>query len=223
MVLTSSTVAVAYGRKDLPRSHVYTESDWSDPDNVDTYSKSKTLAERAAWDFVKSNTTGHQFELNTVNPAAVFGHCRTTPGTSVDLVKQLMTGKMPMVPGINLGLVDVEDVARLHLAAMTCPQAGERFIACAEVVSAAHVADVLAAEFQPKGYAVTTKRMPFWLAWTLQWFVPLLKYTVKEWDKELHIDGSKAEKAFDFTYIETTEMLKRTGNSLIQAGQVVPK
>ena len=222
MVLTSSCASVAYGRNDLPRNHVYTEADWSNPDNIDAYSKSKVLAEKAAWDFVEKNA-GHKFELNTINPSGVFGHCRTTPGTSVDLIAQIMTRKLPMIPAVNLGMVDVEDVAKAHVAAMTCEAANERFITSAEVVSASHISDVLHAEFGPKGVQVARAKMPYFLAWVTSMFVPLARYMVKEWDKELHIDGSKAERVLGFKYKDTAETLKQTGNSLIEAGLVTTK
>ena len=222
MVLTSSCASVAYGRDDLPETHVYTEADWSNPDNIDAYSKSKTLAEKAAWQFVEKNT-GHNFELNTINPSAVIGHCRTTPGMSVDFISQLMTRKLPAIPAINLGMVDVEDVARAHIAAMTCEASNERFITSAEVVSMSHISDVLHAEFGPKGVQVTRAKMPYFLAWITSVFVPLARVMVKEWDKELHIDGSKSERVLGFKYKDTAETIKQTGQSLIEAGIVTPK
>jgi len=220
VVLTSSVAAVAYGRDDLPASHVYTEADWTNADNVSAYTKSKTLAERAAWDFVKSNS-GHQFELCTINPSLVLGHCRTTPGTSVDIVAQLMTGKIPLLPALNFGLVDVADVGRAHVAAMEHPDAaGERYILSNKVASMADMAGVLSAEFAPQGVKVTTTRMPYWLAWILSPFSGQVRGLLKDWDKEMHIDGSKAEAAFGFKYADLNTTIKETGQSLIDAGLV---
>jgi nucleoside-diphosphate-sugar epimerase len=172
---------------------------------------------------VKTNN-GHQFELVTINPSLVLGQCRTTPGTSVDIVRQLMTGEMSRLPAMNLGIVDVKDVAEAQIAALKEKQAaGQRFLLSNKIVSMRDLADMLAEEFQPRGVSVTTKRLPYWLAWTLSWFVGSLRGTVKDWDSELHVDGSKAERTFGFKYADLKTTLRETGESLIDAGLVKPK
>ncbi|WP_440100868.1 SDR family oxidoreductase [Streptosporangium sp. H16] len=126
VVMTSSYAAVGYTVK--PGGH-YSEEDWTDPDThgLPAYHRSKVLAERAAWDFVR---THGGIELAVVNPTGIFGPVLSDrPSASAGLVKAMLTGQMPVVPIMYFGVVDVRDVADLHLRAMLHPKAaGERFI-----------------------------------------------------------------------------------------------
>ena len=140
LVLTSSTVAMVTGK---PNGR-YGPDAWSDPNaKIGAYAKSKTLAERAAWDAVE----GSEIELAVVNPGVVFGPPlgAEVDGQSIALMKDMIGGKMPMIPDVAMGMVDVRDVARLHVAAMTAPGAvGQRFIAAtADPISMAWFAEVL--------------------------------------------------------------------------------
>lgn len=151
MVLTSSTFAMISGKP----SGRYGPDSWSDVSaKIGAYAKSKTLAERAAWDAVPRG----DMELVVVNPGAVFGPSlgAEVDGQSVALMKDMIGGKMPMIPDIAMGMVDVRDVATLHVAAMTIEAAaGRRFIAAtAEPVSMAYFADVL----RDAGYAKVPSR-----------------------------------------------------------------
>ena len=150
-VLTSSTVAMVAGK---PSGRYGTDA-WSDTNaNIGAYAKSKTLAERAAWELVGKS----EMELVVINPGAVFGPSlgAQVDGQSVALMTDMIGGKMPMIPDIALGMVDVRDVARLHVAAMTTANAaGQRFIAAsAEPVAMAHFAHVL----RDAGYRKVPKR-----------------------------------------------------------------
>ncbi|MEV4343072.1 NAD-dependent epimerase/dehydratase family protein [Actinoplanes sp. NPDC049596] len=128
VVLTSSFAAVGYGHGDTGR--VFTERDWTDVagPGVSPYVKSKTLAERAAWDFAARGGP----ELTVLNPTGIFGPVLGPAwSSSVDLVAGILTGAMTSVPDITITPVDVRDLADLHLLAMTRPDAaGERYIAC---------------------------------------------------------------------------------------------
>ena len=140
MVLTSSTVAIIAG-KDTGK---YGPNDWSDVNaNIGAYAKSKTLAERAAWVAVK----GAEMELTVINPGGVFGSSlgAKIDGQSVSMMTDMITGKFPMIPDMAMGMVEVRDVAKLHVAAMTANgAAGQRFIAStAEPVEMATLAKVL--------------------------------------------------------------------------------
>jgi nucleoside-diphosphate-sugar epimerase len=132
VVLTSSFAAIGYGHGHPDK--VYDETSWTDVDGggVSAYAKSKTIAERAAWDFVESDGAG--LELATVNPVAVLGPLLgPDASTSIELVKRLIDGSMPGTPKVAYGIVDVRDVADLHVRAMTAPEAaGERFLAMGE-------------------------------------------------------------------------------------------
>jgi dihydroflavonol-4-reductase len=151
VVLTSSTVAIISGK---PSGRYGTDA-WSDTSaRIGAYAKSKTLAERAAWEAVK----GGEIELVVVNPGAVFGPSLGAPvdGQSVALMTDMIGGKMPMIPDVAMGMVDVRDVARLHVAAMTtAAAAGQRFIAAtAEPVSMTYFAQVL----REAGYSKAPRR-----------------------------------------------------------------
>jgi nucleoside-diphosphate-sugar epimerase len=123
--LTSSFAAIGYGRKE--QEAPFNETDWTDPDSneVMPYQKSNTLAERAAWDFIANN--GGSLELSVINPVGVFGPVLGPDySTSILLVKRLLEGAMPGVPQLYFGIVDVRDVADLHIRAMTHPAARGR-------------------------------------------------------------------------------------------------
>jgi dihydroflavonol-4-reductase len=140
LVLTSSTFAIIAGKE----TGKYGTDDWSDTDaNIGAYAKSKTLAERAAWEAVK----GGNMEMTVINPGAVFGPSLGVDldGQSVTMMNKMISGKIPMIPDMAMGMVDVRDVAKLHVTAMNAEgAAGNRFIACtAEPVEMATVAQVL--------------------------------------------------------------------------------
>src|SRR5271166_196992 len=146
VVLTSSFAAIGYGHP--PQNAPFDETNWTDPNAADVapYTKSKTLAERAAWDFMAKEGGG--LELSVVNPVGVFGPVLGPDySTSILLVQRLMDGAMPGVPRLYFGVVDVRDVAGLHIRAMTHPAAkGERFLAVAgDFMSMAEIAKVLKA------------------------------------------------------------------------------
>ena len=114
LVLTSSTFAIIAGKE----TGKYGPQDWSDTNkNIGAYAKSKTLAERAAWAEVK----GSNLELTVINPGAVFGPpIGSKDGAqNVAMMADMIAGKMPMIPDMAMGMVDVRDVAKLHIAAMT--------------------------------------------------------------------------------------------------------
>lgn len=140
LVLTSSIFSISSGKD----SGQYGTDAWSDTNaNIGTYAKSKTLAERAAW----SSAAGGEMELTVINPGFVLGPSlgAEIDGASVKLITDMIGGKMPMIPDVAMGMIDVRDVARLHVKAMTAAgAAGERFIAAtAEPVEMAAVARVL--------------------------------------------------------------------------------
>ncbi|MGW8630512.1 NAD-dependent epimerase/dehydratase family protein [Streptomyces sp. NPDC055793] len=127
VVMTSSYAAVGYTVK--PDNH-YSEADWTDPgtEGLPAYHKSKVLAERAAWDYVRARGG---IELTVINPSGIFGpQLGDRPSASLGLVKRMLAGRMPVVPIMYFGVVDVRDVVDLHLRAMVHPKAaGERFLA----------------------------------------------------------------------------------------------
>jgi len=127
LVLTSSTFAIIAGKE----TGKYGPKDWSDTNaNIGAYAKSKTLAERAAWVAVK----GSDMELTVINPGAVFGpSLQADDGQNMTMMRDMIAGKVPMYPDMAMGMIDVRDVAKLHVSALTvAAAAGKRFIACSE-------------------------------------------------------------------------------------------
>jgi dihydroflavonol-4-reductase len=146
VVLTSSFAAIGYGHE--PQSRPFNETDWTDlcGEGLTAYVKSKTIAERAAWDFVAREGGG--LELSVVNPVGVFGPVLGPDySISILIVQRIMDGAMPGLPRLHFGVVDVRDVADMHLRAMTHPAAkGERFLAVADdFMSMLDIAKVLRA------------------------------------------------------------------------------
>jgi nucleoside-diphosphate-sugar epimerase len=127
VVLTSSFAAIGYTPK--PGGE-FTEDDWTDPDmpGLPPYPRSKTIAERAAWDFMASE--GGDMELTVVNPTFILGPPLTDEtGSSMYLIKAMFSGEMSVAPRHRFGIADVRDVADAHLRAMAAPAAaGKRFI-----------------------------------------------------------------------------------------------
>ncbi len=160
VVLTSSVAATTPrggGRVSLTDETVWT--DLEDPE-VSAYSRSKTLAERAAWDLVRAS--GGVATMATVNPSVVLGPILSPDySPSVQLVERLLSGKVPGLPRLGFCIVDVRDVADLHIAAMTAPQAaGERFIAAGDFAWMVDLAALLRARLGAAAGKVPTRKVP---------------------------------------------------------------
>ncbi|MBE7174536.1 MAG: aldehyde reductase, partial [Williamsia sp.] len=162
VVLTSAFGAIGVGHKN--RQTPYTEADWTDLNaDIHPYQKSKTLAEKAAWNYIQ--TEGGGMELSTVNPVAVMGPVLGTDYShSHQMIKQMLEGDMKACPRIASCYVDVRDVADLHLLAMTDPKAaGERFLATAgNALSMLEVATILKRRLGDNARKVPTKELPDW-------------------------------------------------------------
>jgi nucleoside-diphosphate-sugar epimerase len=161
VVLTSSFAAIGYSPKP---SADYTEADWTNPDTpgLPAYPRSKTIAELAAWDFIERE--GGDTELVVVNPTFILGPTLTAqPRSSLQLVKAMLDGAMPVVRRQRFGIADVRDVAALHILAMDTPRAaGKRFLALADgpTVSFLDVANVLRERLGALAKRVPTKEAP---------------------------------------------------------------
>jgi dihydroflavonol-4-reductase len=161
IVLTSSVAAT---RKDegLP-DWTADETVWTDPNarGISAYAQSKTLAERAAWEIIE--TAGGKTTLATINPALVLGPVMSRAFSySVQVVERLLTGRLPGVPKIGFNVVDVRDVADVHIRAMTAPEAaGQRFIAAGRYAWMGDLADLMHEKLDPAHAAkVTRRRVP---------------------------------------------------------------
>ncbi|MFG6192594.1 NAD-dependent epimerase/dehydratase family protein [Nonomuraea sp. JJY05] len=161
VVLTSSFAAVGYTPK--PGAE-FTEDDWTDPDTpgLAPYPRSKVIAERAAWELMERD--GGDTELVVVNPTAILGPTLTTDlRSSTQLIKAMLDGTMSLAPRRRFGVVDVRDVADLHLRAMAEPKAtGRRFLAVADgpALSFLEVARILRRRLGPAAALVPTQEVP---------------------------------------------------------------
>lgn len=221
VVVTSSFAAIGYGhgQRDTP----YTEEDWTDPNgpSVQPYMKSKTLAERAAWDFVERE--GRGMELAVVNPVGIFGPALNGDlSTSVFLVRAMLEGRMPGTPRLYLGAVDVRDVADLHLRAMTDPAAaGERFLAVAgEALSFHEMATILRARLGPAAAKAPKRELPNWLIRLLALFNPLAREAVPRLGIKANASNAKARNVLGWTPRSNEEAIVASGESLIALGLV---
>jgi nucleoside-diphosphate-sugar epimerase len=219
VVLTSSFAAIGYGQK--PQKTPYNETNWTDPngDGVLPYAKSKTLAERAAWDFIANEGGG--LELSVVNPVGVFGPVLGPDySTSILLVQRLMDGAMPGCPRLSFGIVDVRDVADLHIRAMTQPPArGERFLAVAgDFMSILDIAKVLKARMGASAKKVPTRQLPDWLVRLAAMRDPAVKQILPELGKVKNATNEKAKRMLGWAPRSNEESILATAESLVRLG-----
>ena len=216
VVLTSSFAAVGYGH---PREkELYTEEDWSSVDGeISAYAKSKTLAEKAAWEFVENLEESKKFDLTVINPVAVTGPMLTSDiGSSNDFLLKLISGSMPACPKIHMGYIDVRDVAKAHIFSMTEEKTnGERIIVSENEMFFAEVGKTL----NEAGFKKSpTKELPNFLVKIMSFFVGELKTLLSALDRKGDIDKTKAERFFNWEYISTEQSVTETAQQLQEMG-----
>jgi dihydroflavonol-4-reductase len=219
VVLTSSFAAIGYGHP--PQSAPFDETSWSDTtgNDVTAYVKSKTLAERAAWDFIAKE--GRDLELSVINPVAVFGPVWGPDySTSVLLIQRLMSGAVPGSPRLSFGVVDVRDVADVHIRAMTHPAAkGERFLAVAGNFMLIHdIAMVLKRRMGEAGKKVPTRQLPNWLVRIAALRDPAVKQILPELGKFKNGTGEKARRLLGWVPRSGEEAIIASAESLLDLG-----
>ncbi|HYB99878.1 MAG TPA: aldehyde reductase [Candidatus Limnocylindrales bacterium] len=222
VVMTSSVAAVAYGHAS-GQDKVLTEEDWSDPARCDPYPKSKTLAERAAWDFVRGLPAEQRFELSVINPGFVMGPLlNADQGTSGELIRKLMVRDMPACPEIGFAPVDVRDIAIAHRLAMELPQAaGNRYICAGDHIWVQDIARILAEEYNPRGYRVPTGKLPYFLMWIIAWFDKAVNLALTFVGRREVVSSAKAQKELGWRMRPVRESILDTARTMIEHG-VVP-
>jgi nucleoside-diphosphate-sugar epimerase len=222
VVLTSSFAAVAYGRKS--QKELFTEKDWTDPaSHISVYAKSKTLAERAAWDFVEHEGAG--LELSVINPVGVFGPLLTGDySASILIVKRLLDGSAPGCPRLWFGIVDVRDLADIHILAMTHPAAnGERFIATAgPFLSIVEMAKILKSNLGSAAAKARARELPDWLIRVGALFDPSLRQILPQLGILKNATSDKARRVLGWSPRPAEEALLATARSLLHFGVVNP-
>jgi len=219
VVVTSSFGAVGYGHPE--RDTPFDETSWSNIDfkGAGAYIKSKTLAERAAWDFV--NKEGGGLTLSVVNPTGVFGPVLHKDfAGSITLLKRMLEGTMPVQPKLHFGIVDVRDVADLHLRAMTNPAAaGERFIAVSgDFLRLRDIAKLMKDGLGDTARRVRAFEAPNWLIRIAALRESSVRTFLPELGKKKNATSEKAKRLLGWNPRAPKETLVATGESLVKLG-----
>lgn len=223
VVLTSSAAAIAYGHQAGKTD--YDERDWTNPDapGVQPYIKSKTLAERAARDWVAAE--GGDMVFCTVNPVAVLGPVASSDfAASVKVFEQLLGGKVPACPDVGFCLVDLRDTAALHVLALEAPAdtvGGERFIASSgPFFKIIDLALILRDRLGDQGRKVPTRVMPNWLVRVMARFKPPLRQLLGELGRTRSVSSAHAQAVLGWQPRPPEETAEDCARSLIERGIV---
>ena len=215
IVMTSSVAAVRHARTPSP-DKPFTEEDWTDGDDErrTPYVRSKTLAERAAWDHVRA--AGAEDRLAAVNPGAIIGPVLNNDHSfSLQAVQRLLDG-MPAMPRLGFTFVDVRDVADLHIRALTDPSAGgERFLATDEFLWVSDVAAILRERLGDRAAKVPTRVAPNALIRAMSLFDAGLRSIVGDLGKKAYYSNAKARERLGWEPRPVADSIADTGESLL--------
>lgn len=222
VVMTSSVAAVRHGR--APSADVpYSETDWTDPDDLrrTPYVRSKTIAERAAWEHVKS--VGAESRLTTVNPGAIIGPVHSDDRSySLQVIERLLNG-MPAMPRLGFVFVDVRDVADLHIRAMTAAEAGgQRFLAVDRFLWMQQVGDILRERLGAAAGKVPSRVAPDLLIRLMGLFDPSVRSIVSDLGEQATYTAEKAKTTLGWMPRPVEDSIADTANSLIERGLAGP-
>jgi nucleoside-diphosphate-sugar epimerase len=221
VVLTSSVAAIAYGHA-RGENRAYTAVDWTNlnGDGVMAYVESKTRAERAAWDIMTA--AGRERDLAVINPGLVLGPLlNEDPGTSAAMLIRLMNGSVPALPNFAFALIDVRDVAAMHLAAMEKAEVGgQRFPLSAGTYAMADVAAILRDRLGPAARRVPRLRAPDWMIRLYGLVDADVRSNLGELGHPRQIDASSARALLGRPFIGAEQMVVDTARSLLDEGLV---
>ena len=218
-VILTSSVAAIYGNDLAPGKTEFDETTWSDvnhPVGRVAYTKSKTLAEKAAWDFIASEAS--EIEMTTINPVLVAGVPLDKHfGASVSVVERIMNGVDPMLPDLSFSIVDVKDVAAMHVKAISIDAAkGQRFIASAGSRTFIQIAKALKVAFPAR--KISTIQAPSFVIRFLALFDGEVKAVLPTLGKHIGVNSSKAQKVLSMDFISPEESLIESANYLVTNG-----
>ena len=216
-VQTSSTAAVFYGHS-RERAAPFTEDDWTNVDDpaVTAYSKSKTLAERAAREFMARERPSLHY--SSVNPSLVVGPALDRDiGTSAEIVQMFLKGKYPGAPRMSIPVVDVRDVARMHrLALETSAPSGGRYLGVADTLWLVEIGQALRDRLGEDARRVSGRELPDWAVRLAAMFDPAARLAVPELGKLIRVDASRTRQALGMEFIPAEEAVAAMGRSLIE-------
>jgi nucleoside-diphosphate-sugar epimerase len=218
VVMTSSVAAIAYGWG-KSRPEILTEEHWSNPDNLkdnNAYTRSKTIAERAAWDFVTS-PEGEGLELTTINPAAVLGPALSADtSSSLQIISQLFGGNVPALPKLSFSIVDVRDVARAHHIAMNSAEAsGKRFLLADRCLWFTEIADIIRDAFPDRAGGIPKGSLPSIAVQMIARLNPPLKAILPELGKFRALSNEQMRSVLGIEPISAQEAIVASVQSLI--------
>ncbi len=220
VILTSSVAAVDTGWGAAAPA-AYDESHWTqieNPSSVSFYAQSKTLAERAAWDYVRGEGAG--LELTVINPVAVLGPAMSKDvSTSLGMVIAPLRRSMPAYPKLHQGIVDVRDVAKAHVVAMERPEAaGERFIVCADTLWFREVGAILRGAYPDR--KIPRYELPTWMVRIMARSNPNLVPVLPNLSRRRCYNNRKAREMLGIDFIPAREALLASAESAIGLGMV---
>ena len=214
IIITSSFAAVG---DTFNGQTVFNESDWSDPNNnkISAYNKSKTLAEKSAWDFMESNPS---FKLTVINPVGVIGPMLSDDiGISNLFVKKILDGSTPGNPGLHIGFVDVRDVARAHVDSIKNEKSdNKRIILSKDEIWVSELSEIL----RNLGYKAPKRNIPKWFISVLSLFDKQLGGLIPMIGKVRNIENSIFSEVFDWELISIEESAKVTAEQLKSMNQI---
>lgn len=215
VVMTSSSVAVVNTGLPPGRS-VYTEEDWTDLGHpgATAYAKSKTMAERAAWQFVE--TGAPDMQLTVINPVLVLGPpLDGNFGTSIAVIERILRSKDPMLPRFGMGVVDVRDVAEMHVRALTRDDTiGKRFIAVNRYMWLHEIAETLKAACPDR--KIVTRVAPNIVMRLLAVFDKSIRTILPDLGKRHEISNARAREAMGLEFIDAEDSIRETATWLIE-------
>lgn len=224
VVMTSSDAAIRHGHN--PDGPTLTEADWSKLDTaMGAYVRSKTVAERAAWDFVEALPSDGKPELVVINPTYTIGPLiDDNRPASVAIVGKLLNHEVPGCVRLGFNLVDVRDVANAHLCAMTDPRAvGQRFICTAEFYWMHEIARVLDTHFAHLGYRIPTRRLPDFTMRFAALYDKSLKRVVPEIGKRYKLTSARLRDTLGWRPRPVEQSIIDTAESLIELANAVER
>jgi nucleoside-diphosphate-sugar epimerase len=217
IILTSSIATVGYGHGQTSGRKVYDETYFTNLDNMRwtwAYCVGKTRAERAAWDYAKANG----LELTTVHPGAVIGPALDDDASiSVGMVSGLLDNSTPALPSNGFSIVDVRDVADMHVAALEHSESiGQRYLATAEYMPFPKVAQVVQELYPDR--KIVQRTVPDWIIRVVAMFGGPARQIINDIGNEKIFDGSKGEKLIGHPYISARDSIRDTAESVIRLG-----
>jgi dihydroflavonol-4-reductase len=222
VVITSSEAGIVFGH---PASKIkFNEDDWTNVDGIADYYRSKTLAEKLAWDLVRDKTRNpNKVELSTVNPGIILGPS-LLPWLrfSGENVKNIAEGKMPMLPDMVLHFVDVRDCARMHIAIMTDKNTnGNRHLSFSARGRFVDIATVIRDNYPDLGFAPSRRVASKFLMWPIKFFIKDVASIYPLLGKDT-IYTSKYPDVYKYKHIEISEIIRDTMDSLIENKLIKP-